>query len=79
MSAKTTTLSKACPIALPPRSCPACGVTAPSLLALLPSGRRALVEACAVCGRHVTTPVSCQDAYMLLKGESPQALTNGPT
>ena len=37
---------------LPDHRCPACGMPAPALLATLPSGRRVLVEACAVCGRQ---------------------------
>ncbi len=36
---------------VPNHMCPGCGMAAPAVLAALPSGRTALVEACAVCGR----------------------------
>ena len=37
-------------------TCPACGLPAPAAVAVLPSGRRVLIEACAVCGRQEATP-----------------------
>ena len=47
---------------LPDHRCPTCGMPAPALLAVLPSGRRVLVEACAICGRQEATPVDVPDA-----------------
>ena len=38
-------------------TCSACGMPAPAMLAVLPSGRRVLVEACAICGRQEATPM----------------------
>jgi transcription elongation factor Elf1 len=45
-------------VAVKDHTCPACGMPAPALLATLPSGRRVLVEACAICGLQQTTPVN---------------------
>jgi len=45
------------PIRLPDRPCPVCGVPAAAMLATLPSGRKVLVEACAICGRQEAAPV----------------------
>ena len=42
--------------------CPACGMPAPAVLAVLPSGRRVLVEACAICGRQAAAPVDAPKA-----------------
>jgi len=67
-----TSLSAASPIQLPQRPCPACGMPSPAALVLLPSGRRALIEACAVCGRQAAVPVGAQQAAMLLEQRDPQ-------
>ena len=48
----------AAPVHLPPRPCPVCGTPAPSMLAVLPSGRQAIIGACAVCGRQDAKPVA---------------------
>jgi len=41
---------------LPSRPCPTCGLPSAAALVTLPSGRRALIEACAVCGRQHVSP-----------------------
>jgi len=53
---------------LPGHTCPACGMPAPAMLAVLPSGRQALIEACAICGRQEATPLIARDAKSLLSG-----------
>jgi len=42
---------------LPDGPCPSCGALAARAVAYLPSGRRALIEACAICGRQNVSPV----------------------
>ena len=55
-------------IRLADRPCPRCGMAAPAILATLPSGRRALIEACAICCRQEATAVDPQQAAVLLEG-----------
>lgn len=61
----TATLSER-PKRLPESPCPNCGMPAPSAIAELPSGRKLLIEACAICGRQEATPVDAQRASELL-------------
>ena len=68
MNTAALSLSRTSHIRLPRRDCPACGMPAPAIVALLPSGRRALIEACAICGRQEATPINAREAYLLLTG-----------
>ena len=45
---------------VPGHTCPACGTPAPAAVVVLPSGRRALIEACAICGRQEARPISAE-------------------
>ena len=49
------------------RPCPACGMPAAAMLAVLPSGRRALIQACAICGRQAATPIDAEQAEHTLR------------
>ena len=69
MNTRSSTLSAASPVRLPQHTCPACGMAAPAVLALLPSGRRALIEACAICGRKKATPLSAEQTSALMEGK----------
>ena len=55
-------------VRLPDHRCPACGMPSAALLAPLPGGSRALIEACAVCGRQEATPVGEERACLLADG-----------
>ncbi len=68
MNTAALSLSATSHIRLPHRDCPACGMPAPAIVALLPSGRRALIEACAICGRQDAIPINAREAYLLLTG-----------
>ena len=57
MSEATVSPSKSNQVRLPDRPCPACGTPSPAMLATLPSGRRAVVEACAICGRQEVSAI----------------------
>jgi len=71
--------STASKIRLRDRRCPVCGIPAAAMLATLPSGRRALVEACAVCGRQEATPVGPEESGEPVAGpKNPLTGTNGP-
>ena len=72
----TAQLSTANPIQLPGRDCPNCGMPEAAALATLPSGRRALIEACAICGRQEAAPVSAEQACALLAGNGTEAAAN---
>ena len=47
---------------------------AAAMLAVLPSGRRALIQACAICGRQEATPIDAKGAENVLKGALPCAV-----
>ena len=69
----STRLSNTSPIPLPEHRCPACGMPAPAALVVLPSGRRAFIEACAICGRQDATAVTPRQAAALLEGRERHA------
>ena len=62
MTGTAVSLSRANANRLGDRPCPGCGTLAAALLATLPSGRRALIEACAICGRQEVTPADARTA-----------------
>ena len=49
------------------RPCPACGMPAAAMLAALPGGRRALIQACAICGRQEAMPIDAKQAEDAIK------------
>ena len=57
---------------VPDHTCPSCGMPAPAAVVVLPSGRRALIEACAICGRQEATPISSEPT-------GPQSAAAAPT
>lgn len=68
MRTPTSSKQEASRIDLQDQTCPACGMPAPAALVVLPSGRRALIEACAICGRQEVTPMDAEQAARLLEG-----------
>ena len=68
----STPASANSPDRVPDHTCPACGMPAPAAVVVLPSGRRALIEACAICGRQEATPISSEPA-------GPQSAAAAPT
>ena len=54
-------------VRLADRPCLACGMPAAAMLAALPSGRRALILACAICGRQAATPFDAAQAEHTLR------------
>ena len=60
-------------VRLADRPCPACGMPAAAMLAALPSGRRALLQACAICGSQDATPIHAKQAEHALKDTLPCA------
>jgi len=66
---RTRQTQAASPIPLPGHRCPACGMPSPALLALI-QGRRALIEACPICGRKQATAVTPEQACRLMQGDS---------
>ena len=57
MNQATAPVPETQPARLAGHTCPGCGMPAPAVVAVLPSGRRALIEACAICGRQEVTPL----------------------
>ena len=72
MNNSTMSASTASPARLPKHTCPACGMAAPAVLAVLPSGRKVVVEACAICGHQQVMPVGPEQARLLT--DKPQEL-----